>query len=226
MPHGVVVSPDGKRVFVANTGGDTGPGGSRTVSVLDADAIKVTDTWDVGISPHGLALTPDGATLLASCYDALVAVDTRSGKHVGRLRALGRAVGVAVHPDGKRAYVANSWSGTVAFVNLRSMQVTSSIRVGATPWRVAVDEEGSRVFVTTAGDDRVTALDAKSGRKLGSASVGRIPTALTVADGTAWVGTNSSGTLAAVNAATMAVEGTAVLGFSTMPTEVVVAPGA
>ena len=40
-PHGVAVSPDGSRAYVANTGPDTGsdpvrgPGASNTVSVID-----------------------------------------------------------------------------------------------------------------------------------------------------------------------------------------------
>jgi YVTN family beta-propeller protein len=53
---GVVVSPDAKRVYVAN-----GRGG--TVSVIDAATNTVISTVAAGQRPWGIALTPDGRKL-------------------------------------------------------------------------------------------------------------------------------------------------------------------
>jgi YVTN family beta-propeller protein len=53
---GVVVSPDGRRVYVAN-----GRGG--TVSVIDATSNAVLSSVPVGQRPWGLALTSDGKKL-------------------------------------------------------------------------------------------------------------------------------------------------------------------
>ena len=55
-PMGVVVSPDAKRIYVAN-----GRGG--TVSVIDAATNAVIATTPVGQRPWGIALTPDGRKL-------------------------------------------------------------------------------------------------------------------------------------------------------------------
>jgi YVTN family beta-propeller protein len=55
-PMGVVVSTDGKRVYVAN-----GRGG--TVSVIDPRTDAVTNTIPVGQRPWGIALTGDGGKL-------------------------------------------------------------------------------------------------------------------------------------------------------------------
>jgi YVTN family beta-propeller protein len=55
-PMGVVVSPDGGRVYVAN-----GRGG--TVSIIDATSNAVVSTVPVGQRPWGIALTPDGKKL-------------------------------------------------------------------------------------------------------------------------------------------------------------------
>jgi YVTN family beta-propeller protein len=52
----VVVSPDGRRVYVAN-----GRGG--TVSVIDAATNVVTNTLAVGQRPWGIDITPDGSKL-------------------------------------------------------------------------------------------------------------------------------------------------------------------
>jgi YVTN family beta-propeller protein len=55
-PMGVVVSPDAKRVYVAN-----GRGG--TISMIDTATDSVLSTVPVGQRPWGIALTPDGRKL-------------------------------------------------------------------------------------------------------------------------------------------------------------------
>ena len=53
---GVLVTPDGKRVYVTN-------GRGKTVSVIDPATDSVTISVEVGMRPWGLALTRDGSKL-------------------------------------------------------------------------------------------------------------------------------------------------------------------
>jgi YVTN family beta-propeller protein len=55
-PVGVAVSPDGRKVYVAN-------GGSGTVSVIDTATNAVTAEITVGVEPSGVAVSPDGSKL-------------------------------------------------------------------------------------------------------------------------------------------------------------------
>ena len=63
MPWGVAVSPDGKRVYVANQQ-------SNNISVIDTETNRVTATVSVGSSPFGVATTPDGSKVYVTCEQA------------------------------------------------------------------------------------------------------------------------------------------------------------
>jgi YVTN family beta-propeller protein len=58
-PVGVVTSPDGRRVFVAN-------GGASTLGVFDAATLRQIATVQTGRRPWGIAITPDGSRILTA----------------------------------------------------------------------------------------------------------------------------------------------------------------
>lgn len=60
-PFGVVVSPDGSKVYVTNFGCCAPPPGQPgTVSVVSTATNTVVDTITVGFAPLGISITPDG----------------------------------------------------------------------------------------------------------------------------------------------------------------------
>lgn len=86
--HGITVSRDATRFFVANRGTTRiggPPKGQGSVSVLDLATNQVTATWPVpgGGSPDMGGLSADGSTLwLSGRYDNVVyAIDTTSGTY-------------------------------------------------------------------------------------------------------------------------------------------------
>jgi YVTN family beta-propeller protein len=54
FPEGIAVSPDGKQVYVTNSGNSDVPG--NTISVIDTTTNKVTATVKVGSDPSGVAI--------------------------------------------------------------------------------------------------------------------------------------------------------------------------
>ncbi len=222
-PHGVAAAPDGGRVYVANTGPDTGPGGSRTVSVIDTAAGTVAATWQTGQAPRWLAPSADGRTLYVACHDGLSVLDTGDGSVRATLAGQARAGGIAVHPDGSRLFVVDTWGDGLWVLDARTHKVTDRVRVGRTPWQAAIGPDGSRVYVTGSADDSVTVLDAAGHRVVGTVRVHHVPTALTVTDTTVWVSANASGTVDAVDTRTLRVVGSTPLGLSTAPGGIVVA---
>ncbi len=60
---------------------------------------------------------------------------------------------VAVHPDGVRAFVANSFDGTVSVVNLSSNTVSTTFSVGVEPMAVALSPNGTRLYVANSASN-------------------------------------------------------------------------
>lgn len=109
----LVAAPRG--VYVADRAGD------RVVKVERASAGEPTITAEQTIrEPHGLALTPDGATLLITSVadHQLVALDTASMQVRWRVELRPEPRGVAVSPDGTRAIVGFLSSGALAEIEL------------------------------------------------------------------------------------------------------------
>ena len=79
-PHGLVVTPDGRKVYVSSDG-------ASTVSVIDTATDRVVRQIEVGPTPHGLAISPDGRQVLVAGFGANHAVlnDTTSDQVVGQI---------------------------------------------------------------------------------------------------------------------------------------------
>src|SRR5678810_924491 len=74
-PHGLVITPDGRKVYVSSDG-------ASTVSVIDTATDRVAGSIEVGPNPHGLAISRDGRVVLVSGYgaDAALVVDTATDR--------------------------------------------------------------------------------------------------------------------------------------------------
>ncbi|MFN3652852.1 MAG: beta-propeller fold lactonase family protein [Armatimonadota bacterium] len=106
-PAGVAISPDGKSAYVSLPPLDQ-------VAVLSLPDLEVRERIGVGRRPRALALTPDGATLLAANLQGgdVSVVDTGSLQETRRIEVTGRNLrGIAVTADGKRAFVTGQIPG-------------------------------------------------------------------------------------------------------------------
>jgi YVTN family beta-propeller protein len=172
-PTGVVASPDGAQVFVMNTGAQlsdhSGTGVadvvnsvSTSISVIDTATHEVVATWlaQAGNVFTGAAVSPDASRLYAVATSTppglppsgnapgrLFRIDTSTGAiSTGQAVLVGRGpTGVAVSPDGTRAYVTNTADGTVSVVDVSSATPTveATVEVGDAPTGVAINDLGT-----------------------------------------------------------------------------------
>lgn len=128
-PEGFDLSPDGREVWAANSGGGS-------VSVIDVASKKVTATLDLKTKrTNRLKFTPDGKLVLISDDEGgeIVFVDTATRKERKRLKVGQGPEGTLVQPDGAKAYVALSRDNAVAVIDLKTLEVTSKIATGKEP---------------------------------------------------------------------------------------------
>lgn len=77
--------------------------------------------------------------------------------------------GIAVNPQGTRAYVANTVSGLVSVIVINKnsaglARVLTEIKVGTEPYGVAITPNGRKVYVTNRSSNSVSVIDTASNR--------------------------------------------------------------
>jgi YVTN family beta-propeller protein len=91
---------------------------------------------------------------------------------------------VAVSPNGARAYVVNSFGGTLSVINTATNTVTATIPVSNNPRAVALSPDGTRAYVTnSASNDFVAVIDTATNTTITTIPVGGIPNGVAVSPG-------------------------------------------
>jgi YVTN family beta-propeller protein len=176
FPAGLAVTPDGKRLVVADHLADA-------ASVIDL-ATGTASTVAVGHAPQGVAVAKDGSK-------AWVTDQGGNTVHVldltGTLPTVAKTITVGTHPntarlsrDGRSVFVTNGDSDELSVLDAATGSVRRTIslapydaaKVGSAPFDVAESPDGSRLYVSTAGNNAVDVVDPAAGKVLG-----RIPTA-------------------------------------------------
>ncbi len=170
-PHGLVVTPDGRTVYVSSDG-------DSKVSVIDTTTDKVVKTIEVGQMPHGLALTPDGHWVLVAVFGAsqVVFIDTTSNQ-VSAQVSVPNPHNIAISPDGRVAYVAAQKPGAfgLSILSLADKKQIDNIPLDKTPRALNFSPDGKQLYFTLAGVDAVQVLDPATNQVVTQIPVGASP---------------------------------------------------
>ena len=163
---GVAVSPDGSRVYVSN--------GQRYISVFDAQTAEHITDIRIGRAsavPVSVSISPDGTRAYILLYslgtsmvgvidlvtNTVIDVDPGQPDIQNILVGVGSR-GLALSPDGTRAYAANGGAKTVSIIDTATYTVLADVEVGVTARGVAVSPDGSRLYITDEDGGTVTVL--------------------------------------------------------------------
>lgn len=177
QPHGLRVSVDGKKAYVAMMKGFLG--------VLDIDTFTSSLIPLKGAAVQ-TAVTRDGKYALASVYDAksLAVYDIASKKlnYIDLPQGAKGPVQIYTSPNSKYVYIADQGfyfnqptSEKVYKINLAGMKVEEEIKAGTAPHGVVVSKDGKFVYVTNLLSDDLSVIDVVSGKEMAKIKVGKMP---------------------------------------------------
>jgi len=94
--------------------------------------------------------------------NTVLVIDTATNTVVATIAVGQTPFGVAITPDGTRAYVAEANSFTVSVIDTATNTVVATIPLVGTPIGVAITPDGTRAYVTINGDNTVSVFDTTS----------------------------------------------------------------
>ena len=142
-PERLALDAAGTRLYVTLAGTEAEPG--RELAVVDLVTGQVRPRIRVGLRPYRAVLHPDGRHLLVTneLSNYISVVDTGRDVVVGEIPADFYCQGIAIRPDGRRAWVANRYLDQVLVLDLEPGPggLTGRVReVGGFDERVFEDE--------------------------------------------------------------------------------------
>src|SRR5438105_8463134 len=134
---------------------------ARVLRSISAPLGTVTRSWLLpvvaasSVAAGLVAVSPAQAAIPYTAYVAnwgtVTPINTATNA-VGAPISVGASpAGVAITPDGKTAYVANSGSNTVTPITLATNTAGSAIAVGSGPAWVAITPDGKTAYVANSG---------------------------------------------------------------------------
>ena len=194
-PGGMVLSPDGKLLYVALDDVDE-------VAAVDTLTRQVKAKAKVAGGPTGLALDPKGARLYVTCRagDRVAALDAVTLGEVGSAAVGTAPVGIAfVAADGgARLVVANSASDDVTVLSAEPLANLGHLTTGREPYSVSLAPDGKSALVASRmaglarGDEvpaaEVTVVDPANLRVLSRERIesGHLSEGITAVPGRPW----------------------------------------
>ena len=201
-PLGIGVDPKAGTVYVADWY-------AKRVFVLRPEAGGLVPDGEiaVGASPSGLAVTPDGTTLLVANREAdtVSVVDLASRRETATIPVGHHPFGLVIDAQGRRAYTANVTGDDVSVIDIAARREVGRVKTGERPYVVALAQ--GRGFVTDQYGNSVTAFDLNSLEVLRTIDVGDHPEGIAadLAGRFLYVANWGSDTLSVIDARAMTV---------------------
>ena len=181
-PHEIVRSLDGKSLYVTDNGilwmQYAGKGGN-TISILDAGTRQKTGVIDLGEyrRPHGMAVHPQTGQLVVTIEnpDGLLLIDPKERKILRKFDVQGKSPHMVLFgPGGKRAYVSNTNSGTLASIEIATGE-TRLIPTGKYPQGGVLSRDGKTIYLTNAESNKIVLVDTARDRVAGEIATSTYP---------------------------------------------------
>lgn len=143
-PYGIVITKDGRKLFVANSGDDT-------ISVIDTKTNKlIGNPILVGDGPTNMIISEKrNRVYVTNFWDGTVScINTKSNKVIGKPIQVGRfPYNITIPKNEMKAYVTNFFIGSISSINLSVNRIISKgIEGGWEPIGIVSSPEGEKIY--------------------------------------------------------------------------------
>ena len=186
-PHEIVRSLDRKSLYVTDNGilwmQYAGKGGN-TISIIDVATRAKTGVIDLGEyrRPHGMAVHPVTGQLVVTIEnpDGLLLVDPQQRKVIRKFDVQGKSPHMVLFgPGGKRAYVSNTNSGTLASIDIATGK-TTLIPTGKYPQGGVLSPDEKTIYLTNAESNKIALIDTVTDKVTGEIATATYPNRVTI----------------------------------------------
>lgn len=187
IPHALVVSPDGSRLYVANQiQSSPGTAGSVNLFIINTANNAVMNTIGLGYSPCcalnplSVCISPDGTRVYVSKYhsNTVSVINTSTNAVIAVVPVGNNPSGMAISPDGSKIYVTNTGQNTVFVINTATNAVDATMVVGTAPHGIDLSPDGSQLYVANTGSNNVSVINTANYSLIATILVGTNPHAL------------------------------------------------
>jgi YVTN family beta-propeller protein len=213
-PQDLAVTPNGKQIWVAETGPQTSASVPSAISVISTATDKVIARMKLRGQPSDIVFSPDGTRAYVATMNGLAVFGTQTMSEVALVRGFASTRTVAVSPDGRLIYVTDPTSNQLVVISASSLKIIGRIHTGELPWQVLVSGNGHTVYVTDTDANAVSVINASTDRITRTFSVNGTPDTLGLTPNgqELWVGQNAAAAVTVINTSTGATVGTVNLG--------------
>ena len=151
-PGEMCLAPNGKLLFVSNTG-------DKTVSMIDIEAKSLAATLsspDMG-SPDGCTVSQDSRTLYSIDQRGaqVITFSVETKQQVAKIPVGKEPRRAITSPDGKRILISNAGDNTLSVIDPATNQVIKTVKTGSEPRDMAYSPDGKMLAVGLIEDDCV-----------------------------------------------------------------------
>jgi len=141
VPHGIIIAPDGARIFITNES-------LRTLDVVDATTFAIVKRIPLSGRPNNVAVSRDGAKVYVAIVQAPGAVDVIDSKSLTNAKSIkvkGGIHNVYVTPDGKYAVAGSIPEKTINVIDTATDTVVwaTTLEAGIRPMAFTTNRDGS-----------------------------------------------------------------------------------
>jgi YVTN family beta-propeller protein len=184
-PEQFDISPDGKRLFVANED-------AAMLSVVDVERGTAIASIPVGREPEGVGITPDGRWVLVTneSDNSVSMVEASTLKVTRSVRVGQRPRDVAFTPDSQTAYVSGEFDASLYRIRVpqgEPVERVLQLRKEARPMDVLLDLSRNRLYLSTGRGGTVAAVDVAAMKLLAEVKVGTRPWGIALSNDGRWL---------------------------------------